>query len=203
MSYSIDVVCTRLCGVWRDLNYLIYFPWWYISRQCIYYHVYSMNQVGRYGRTCLFFGRAINQFAAICVLLFRIPLQWRHNGHDSVPNHQPHDCLFNRLFRRMSNKIQKLHGTGPCVGTVNFPHKWPVTRKMFPFDEVIMHYYNIVMHIHRKPHPQLHISILNLLVIYCDIFILYPILPIITPYKWFRSEITFYFLSFIWHMDKC
>ena len=23
-------------------------------------------------------------------------------------------------------------------GPVNFPHKWPVTRKMFPFDEVIM-----------------------------------------------------------------
>ena len=24
------------------------------------------------------------------------------------------------------------------VGPVNFPHKWPVTRKMFPFDDVIM-----------------------------------------------------------------
>ena len=23
-------------------------------------------------------------------------------------------------------------------GAVNFPHKWPVTRKMFPFDDVIM-----------------------------------------------------------------
>ena len=29
-------------------------------------------------------------------------------------------------------------------GPVNYPHKWPVTRKMFPFDDVIMiwtHYY--------------------------------------------------------------
>ena len=25
-------------------------------------------------------------------------------------------------------------------GPVNFPHKWPVTRKMFPFDDVIMRY---------------------------------------------------------------
>ena len=25
-------------------------------------------------------------------------LQWRHNGHDGVPNHQPHHCLLNRLF---------------------------------------------------------------------------------------------------------
>ena len=23
-------------------------------------------------------------------------------------------------------------------GPVNFPHKWPVTRKMFPFDDLIM-----------------------------------------------------------------
>ena len=27
-------------------------------------------------------------------------------------------------------------------GPVNFPHKWPVTRKMFPFDDVIMWWYN-------------------------------------------------------------
>ena len=26
-------------------------------------------------------------------------------------------------------------------GPVNFPHKWPVTRKMFPFDDVIMGLY--------------------------------------------------------------
>ena len=25
-------------------------------------------------------------------------------------------------------------------GPVNSPHKWPVTRKMFPFDDVIMHW---------------------------------------------------------------
>ena len=28
-------------------------------------------------------------------------------------------------------------------GPVNFPHKWPVTRKMFPFDDVIMPHDNI------------------------------------------------------------
>ena len=26
--------------------------------------------------------------------------QWRHNGRDGVSNHQPYDCLLNRLFRR-------------------------------------------------------------------------------------------------------
>ena len=28
-------------------------------------------------------------------------------------------------------------------GSVNFPHKWPVTRKMFPFDDVIMIWTNV------------------------------------------------------------
>ena len=28
------------------------------------------------------------------------PLQWRHNEHDGVSNHQPHDCLLKHLFRR-------------------------------------------------------------------------------------------------------
>ena len=41
---------------------------------------------------------------------------WRHNGHDSVSNHQPHDCLFNRLFRRRSKKTSKLCFTVLCAG---------------------------------------------------------------------------------------
>ena len=70
------------------------------------------------------------------------PLHWRHNDHDSVSNHQPHGCLVNRLFRRRSKKTSKLRVTGLCVGNspgpVNSPHKGSVTRKMFPFDDVIM-----------------------------------------------------------------
>ena len=71
------------------------------------------------------------------------PLQWRHNGHDSVSNNQPHDCLLNNLFRRRPKKTSTLCVAGLCVGnspgTGEFPaHKWPVTRKMFPFDDVIM-----------------------------------------------------------------
>ena len=44
------------------------------------------------------------------------PLQWRHNGSDSVSNHQPHDCLLNRLFRRRSKKTPKFGVTGFCAG---------------------------------------------------------------------------------------
>ena len=68
-------------------------------------------------------------------------LQWRHNGRDGVSNHQPHHCLLNRLFGRRSKKTPKLRVTGLCTGNspvVNSPHKGPVTRKMFPFDDVIM-----------------------------------------------------------------
>ena len=43
-------------------------------------------------------------------------LQWRHNGRDSVSNHQPHYCLLNRLFRRRSTKTSKLRVTGLCAG---------------------------------------------------------------------------------------
>ena len=43
-------------------------------------------------------------------------LRWRHNGCDSVSNHQPHDCSLNRLFRRRSKKRSKVRVTGLCVG---------------------------------------------------------------------------------------
>ena len=43
-------------------------------------------------------------------------LRWRHNGRDSVSNHQPHHCLPNRLFRPRSKKTLKLRITGLCVG---------------------------------------------------------------------------------------
>ena len=71
-----------------------------------------------------------------------LTLHWRPNDHDGVSNHQPHGCLLNRLFRRRSKQTSKLRLTGICVenspGPVNSPHKGPVTRKMFPFDDVIM-----------------------------------------------------------------
>ena len=52
-------------------------------------------------------------------------LQSCHNGRDGVSNHQPHDCLLNRLIRRGSKKTSKLRVTGLCAG------KSPVTGE-FP-----------------------------------------------------------------------
>ena len=62
-------------------------------------------------------------------------LQWRHNEHDGLSNHLPHDCLLNRLFRRRSKKTSKLRVTGLCAGnspvTGEFLAQGPVTRKKF------------------------------------------------------------------------
>ena len=66
-------------------------------------------------------------------------LQWRHNGRDGVSNYQPHDCLLNRLFRRKSKKSSKFRVTGLCLGKSPGTGEFPAqTRKMFPFDNVIM-----------------------------------------------------------------
>ena len=56
---------------------------------------------------------------------YRYPLQWRHNGRDSVSSHQPHHCLLNRLFRRKSKKTSKDHVTGLCAGNSPVTGEFP------------------------------------------------------------------------------
>ena len=70
-------------------------------------------------------------------------LQWLHNERVGVSNHQPHDC-FTQPF--IQGADQRKHQSPAWLGflrgihrrPVNSPHKEPVTRKMFPFDDVIM-----------------------------------------------------------------
>ena len=56
----------------------------------------------------------------------QVPLQWRHNGHDGVSNHQPY--LFDRLFRRRSKKTSKLCVTGLCEGNSPVTGEFPAQR---------------------------------------------------------------------------
>ena len=73
-----------------------------------------------------------------------IPLEWRHKDHNGVSNHQPHGCLLTVY----SDADQSKHQSSALLAfvrgihrwPVNSPHKRPVTRKMFPFDDVIMHW---------------------------------------------------------------
>ena len=73
-------------------------------------------------------------------MICHILSQWRHNERDGVSNHQRTNCLFKRLFRCRSKKTSKPRVTGLCDGNA------PVTKKMFPLDDVIMvskyHLYN-------------------------------------------------------------
>ena len=70
-------------------------------------------------------------------ILWAKALRWRHNGRDGVSNHQPYDCLLNSLFGCRKFRVTGLRG-GVHRGPGNSPHKWSVTRKMFPFEDVIM-----------------------------------------------------------------
>ena len=55
-------------------------------------------------------------------------LQWRHNEQDGVSNHQLHDCLLNRVFRRRSKKTSRLRVTGLCAGNSPVTGEFPAQR---------------------------------------------------------------------------
>ena len=52
-------------------------------------------------------------------------LQWRHNEHVGVSNHQSYDWLLNRLFRGRSKKSSKLRVTGLCAGNSPVTGEFP------------------------------------------------------------------------------
>ena len=56
------------------------------------------------------------------------PLKWRHNERDGASNHQPHDCLLNRLFRRRSKKTSWLRVTGLYAGNSQVTGEFPAQR---------------------------------------------------------------------------
>ena len=102
------------------------------GRERPFYHTQSISwllkrrqRISRHG-----FGLVFTEYSGPST---RSTLLWRHNDHDEISIHQPHGCLLNRLFRRRSKETLKLRVTG-----LNFPHKGSATRKMFPFDDVIM-----------------------------------------------------------------
>ena len=75
-----------------------------------------------------------------CTVEVSESLQWRHNGRDGVSNHQPHHFLLNCLFKaQIKEKIKAPRHWPLCHRwPVNSPHKWPVTRERFPFDDAIV-----------------------------------------------------------------
>ena len=109
---------------------------------CIYLYIYFQSPVFLLFHLDQYWGSNGRWSWYLSVDDIGFTLRWRHNGRDNVSNHQPHDSLLNRLLRRKWKKYQSSAAlafyAGIHRGPVNSPHKWPVTRKMFPFDDVIM-----------------------------------------------------------------
>ena len=64
----------------------------------------------------------------VIAFMYLRPLQWRHNGRSGISNHQPHDCLLNRLFRHRSKKTSKLRVTGLWKGISPVVGEFPAQR---------------------------------------------------------------------------
>ena len=76
---------------------------------------------------------------AVITSIELLSLQWRHNGHDGVSNHQPYDCLLNRSFSRKSKKTSKLRVTGLCTGNSPMTGEFPAQMASYAeIDDVIM-----------------------------------------------------------------
>ena len=135
-------------SVFRILYNMMLLLLWLEAKNCILKHSLWRKTNDKY-LSQFYITSDHDYWSLFCNII--LSLHWRHNGHDGVSNHQPYGCLLNRLFRRRSKKTSKLRVTGLCAGNspgpANSSHKGPVTRKIFPFDDVIMVLYLSQFHI--------------------------------------------------------
>ena len=76
-----------------------------------------------------------------------ITLHWRHHRGNSVQIYQPHLTVYIGAYQRKHQSSASLaFMQGIHRWPVNSPHNGPVTRKMFPFDDVIMKLQNKCIH---------------------------------------------------------
>ena len=95
----------------------------------------------------------------LCTMYFKHISHWKCYSHFWIHNFTIHydDVTMSEIASRITSLMivystvhsvadQSKHQSSASLafvreihrGPVNFPHKWPVTRKMFPFDDVIM-----------------------------------------------------------------
>ena len=95
----------------------------------------------------------------ICYLVFwcwsmfnyiPLSLRWRRNGRDGVSNHQPHDCLLNRLFSHRSKKTSKLRVTGLCAGNSSGTGEFPTQRASYAENVSIWWRHHVYPHCTRE-----------------------------------------------------
>ena len=132
--FHYDIACYVSVTLWYINSNDVKWQWWYHSKNLqntseIYTRfvlVKLFNDLQASSdvitTTRMYVSSSYMRDTIIC-LLSKAPvsLRWRHNERHSVSNHQPHHCLLNHLFRRISKKTSKIHVNGLCVGN------WPVT----------------------------------------------------------------------------
>ena len=119
------------------------------------------------------------QESYICVYVYNIhtvccfynsALHWRHNGHNGVSNHQPHDSYSTGYLgadqRKHESSASLAFVRGIHRRPVNSPHKGTVTRNMFLFDDVIMVSF---LQPTRNRHP--HSSSVMAKYVFCDLYV--------------------------------
>ena len=82
-------------------------------------------------------------------------LQWRHNGCDTVSNHQPRECFLIHLIRQRSKKTSKLRVTGLGAGNSLETGEFPAQRASDAENVSIWwrHHWMSVMLVNAKPQP--------------------------------------------------
>ena len=117
---------------------------WFWTEMCAHCPKYHINSV-KFHAKCHGSVYFVDDISKCWISL--VSLQWHHNRHDFVSNHRRLDCVLNRLYRRRSKKASDLRVTGPLPASfvrgihrwpLNSPYRGPVTRKIFPFGDVIM-----------------------------------------------------------------
>ena len=83
----------------------------------------------------------------IATALQLMTLQLHHNERHGISDHQRLIVYSgaNQRKHQSSTSLVFLRGIHPWP--VDFPHKWPVTRKMFPFDDVIVKQFAHIWHL--------------------------------------------------------
>ena len=92
------------------------------DRDCCYFENTTLYEQAYLSKIYAFYQEELD----LCI---SVALQWRHNERDGLSVHQCLHCSLNCCFRHRPKKTSKLRVTRLAR---------PVTRKMFPFDDVIM-----------------------------------------------------------------
>ena len=140
--------------IW-SIHYSGIYQWntWKSMYKIMYYDIpINRSALGMYfirGQVILMTHMLLQLITRHMLLHMDPPLQWCHNEHDGVSNHQPHDCLLSHFLGTHQRKHQSSMSLAFVRGIYQWPvnslHKGPVTWKIIPFDDVIMIFSKLIV----------------------------------------------------------